>query len=494
MIQRQPFRFFLLLCGILTFVNLLVVNDWATVWSGPEAHLLLAGIEHADPYFLPALIQSLLTGDLTFQLFLSRTPGVLLTIAGAGVFYWLGRKIFGDRTTVLTLLVWAATFVIPNTGKWIAADSWLLFTQLLAWIATLRFLKQPLEKWRMLTFIALLLALWLHPLSTILLFGLGGWWLYRFHPDGDRLRLINPWIVMAGGSIALYILGQWQWGHPGFLLAYFSLSFPRYLLLIFLSFLPVIGFFLAGLRDTFQKFRKKEELAIITSAWLIGGLAGQSLLVFAGMGLLVAKQLMFYFQPNYPHRNIVRTGALLHLIATFCGITLLLLYSFGKFGGLGFRSALAVGATYWIFSFVSIIGLYGYNRRLVWGGALLSGILLSLLSWIQYYPLIESKRNWPQRLEVAAQTLECTSQSKLYLHQLPPSEQEKIRLYCDPLFRKLVFTEEEEQLLEFYRNDRQNAFLVPRNALGQLGEIKDSLSIHGWTDGLEELDYVLIRN
>lgn len=492
--QRSRFRFFVSIAAVLSLFNLLVINDLATAWSGAEARLLLRGLNDSDPYFLPAWTQSLLTGDLTFQLFLSRLPGVVLIVAAGAVFFAVGRRIFGDRTTTLTLLAWGGALLIPNIGKLAVSDLWLFFFQLLGWTTTLRYLKQPREQWRIATFISLLFALWLHPLSTILFFSVGSAWLYRFHPDGDRLRLINPWILLAAGGLSLFILNQWSWTDETFLLAFGSISYPRYLLIVFLSFLPLLGFFLGGLRDTARKLRKREELAIITSAWLIGGLAGQSLLLAAGVGLIVAKQLMLYFQPNYPHRSLVRAGALLHLVVAFCGITWMMLYSISEFGGIGFRSALAVGATYWMLSFVAVIGLFGPNRRLTWGGSLLSGLLFSLVFWVQYYPLIESRRNWPQRLEAEAQSLELDVRSKLYIHQLPAGEKDKAQLYCEPLFRKIIYTEDKEQLLEFYQNDPGNAFFIPRATAELLEEIKDSTAIRAWTDALGELDYLLIRN
>lgn len=492
--QSTRFKFFVGLGAFLSLINLFIMNDVATVWSGAEAQLIRSGIDGSLPYFLPAIVQSALTGDLTFQVFLSRLPGAVLMLLSAAAFYGIARPVFGKITTALTLLTWSATLVLANVGKVATADSWLFFSQLLAWIAMLRYLKQPKERWRILTFAALLPALWLHPSSTILFFSLSSWQLYRLHPNGYRLLQINPWVVLAAGGIALFILGQWEWRRPAYLTALFSMPYHRFLLMLLPAMLPVLGFFLGGLRDTIQKLRKKEELAIITSAWLIGGLAGQSLLVFAAAGLIIAKQLMLYFEPHYPHRSLVRAGAILHLVGAFCGITLLMIFSFGEFGGWGFRSALALGGLYWMLSFMSVIGLYGFNRRLVWSGSLLSGILFSLLFWLQYYPLLEMRRNWPQRLEVSAQQMEITTQSNLYIHQLPVTEREKAHLYLEPLFKKVIFTDDPEQLLEFYRNAPQNAFFVPAAAAQELGTIPDSNRVQGWSDQPERLDYLLIRN
>lgn len=492
--QSKRFNFFLGLGVLLSLINVFIMNDVATVWSGAEAQLIRSGVDGSLPYFLPAIVQSALTGDLTFQAFLSRLPGAVLLLLSALVYYILARPIFGKVTTALTLLTWSATLVLANIGKIATADSWLFFSQLLAWVATLRYLKQPREQWRILTFAALLLALWLHPFSTIVVFSLSSWWLYRFHPNGYRLQQVNPWIVLAAGGIALFILGQWEWQRPAYVMAFFSMPYHHFLLILLLAILPVLGFFLGGLRDTFQKLRKKEELAIITSAWLIGGLAGQSLLVFAAAGLIIAKQLMLYFEPHYPHRSLVRAGAVLHLAGAFFGITVLMIFSFGEFGALGFRSALALGALYWMLSFISVIGLYGPNRRLVWGGSLLSGILFSLIFWLQYYPLLETRRNWPQRLEVSTQQMGITTQSNLYVHQLPLQEREKAHLYLEPLFKKVIFTDDPEQLLEFYRNAPGNAFFVPAAATEELGTISDSVRVQGWSDRLKALDYLLIRN
>lgn len=492
--QAKPFRLFILVCGLLFFAHLLVMNDDASVWSGAEARLLKDSMSENHAYFLPVMIQSLLTGDLSFNLFISRLPSVLLILSSVFSFFFIGKRIFGAATSALTLVVWATTLLIPSLGKLASADSWLFCSQLIAWAAMIRFLKQPQEKWRIVTFAALLLSLWINPVSTIIFFSLGAWWLYRFHADGNRILLINPWIVLLAGGFALFILGQWQWRNPTFFVGWFATPLYIYFFLVLIGFLPVFGFLLGGLREVYQKFYKKEELAIITSGWLLAGLLSQSLLLVAGLGFLVAKQLTRYFDSHYPHRSLVRAGAIIHLVLAFCGLTVLLLSSFWTFGPAGFRAVLAMGAPYWTLSFIGVIGLYSFRRRFIWGGALFSGLLFALSFWLQVYPLLESKRNWPLRLEEAAQRLELNTQSRLYIHQLPSSEQDKVKLYCEPFFRKIVFTDTPDQLREFYQNDRGNAFFLPRSEIRQLENISDSTSLSGWTDGLKELDYALIRN
>ena len=492
--KSSQFRLFVLVFGLLFVANLLVMNDFATLWSSAESAMIFGALQGEQAFFLPLAFHKLLVGDLSFQPFLSRLPGAIFILLSLWVFYRIGRPIFGQNTSTLSLLAWGTTLIIPNIGKFATADSWLFFAQLLSWMSIIRFLKEPKEGWRILALSSLLLSLLLSPVSTILFFSIGSFGLYRFHPNGSRLLLIHPWIVLVAGGISLYSLGLWHWQHPSYIFGWLGMPFHHFLLIIFLALLPVFGFFIAGLRDLVFKFKKKEELAIILSAWIFAGLAAQSLLLLAGIGILVAKQAENYFLKGYPHKNWIRGGAVLHLVFAFCSITLLILSSFSMFRGTGFRSALAMGGVYWMLSFIAVIGLYGLRKRMIWGGTFLSGLMLSLFFWIQFYPLLESKRNWLENLETQAGKLDLSTESNLYIYQLPRKEQQKVQLYIEPSFRKVDFIETEEELLEFYINSRGNGFLIPEAEMPEFGQIRDSVHLEGWTDRARKLNFLLIKN
>ncbi|MCB0638393.1 MAG: hypothetical protein KDC54_17305, partial [Lewinella sp.] len=68
------------------------------------------------------------------------------------------------------------------------------------------------------------------------------------------------------------------------------------------------------------------------------------------------------------------------------------------------RAVLGTCAGYWMFSFVSVIGLYGKRRDYALGGMVLAGVVSLLLFWVQVYPYVHLRRNWPDRLVAKLET------------------------------------------------------------------------------------------
>jgi hypothetical protein len=162
---------------------------------------------------------------------------------------------------------------------------------------------------------------------------------------------------------------------------------------------PFLGFAFAALRDLFFKIRKGEELALLLAVALFGSLVAQSILFPFLLTFLTAKQLQFYFySEKYPWQDWVKTGNVLHLILVFIAVVLALLGGFFQYAADGFRAVLGCSAAYWMFSFVGVIGLYGYRRDYVLGGMTLAGVLAILFFWVQVYPFLHLQRNWPERL------------------------------------------------------------------------------------------------
>ena len=188
------------------------------------------------------------------------------------------------------------------------------------------------------------------------------------------------------------IRSYWFWG--GRPLAY--LAFLGYSIL---SFLPITGWFLAGVRDLIYKVRRGEQAARLYTAGLFISFITQSLVFPLLLALLAGKQMQLYFRAeNYPWRDWARGGAVVHLVFAFVGAFVALLFGGISFSGEGFRAALGMAAAYWIFSLLGVIGLYGEKRDFALGGSLLAGLLGVLFFWVQVYPYLETERDWPTEL------------------------------------------------------------------------------------------------
>ncbi len=391
-------RLFLGLAALLFLGNLLVFNDLATIWDGAETQLLIRILRSEGAgWLLPELLLDPLVGS-PLRPFWLRLPAALVLIAALAVFYAIARPIYGLETTVLTLLALGSSFLTPLLGKLATGDAWLFGAHLLGYHALVMFLKLPSGKWRWLFYLLFALGIWIHPLSTLVFYSVIALVLFFLHPNGRRMVSLNPWVagLVLGGL--LYLTGALTPERPGFWLGYGLRPYGEYLLALGIGMLPLTGFWIAGLWDSLRKFRQGEELSQLTFTWLLGALLAQSPVAAALLAFLAGKQLALFFDPRYPHRPIVRTVAILHLVGVFFALLWLMIGGFLEFRGVGFRSGLAFSGAYWIFSFAGVIGMFGMNRRLTIGGVMLSGLLGFLLFWSQLFPLWESRRDLPKRV------------------------------------------------------------------------------------------------
>jgi len=72
----------------------------------------------------------------------------------------------------------------------------------------------------------------------------------------------------------------------------------------------------------------------------------------------MAKQLLAYFQKNYPYTRWVKAAALLNMIFTFCALIVILMGGYVQFQIIGYRSLINVAAIYWGMSFAGVLGLF----------------------------------------------------------------------------------------------------------------------------------------
>lgn len=205
--------------------------------------------------------------------------------------------------------------------------------------------------------------------------------------------------------MSLYFLYSDREIVSGTLLAPFSISLRDYSLISILGMLPWIAFLPAAIIDMTKKLKRKEELSILSSGWLLGAILSFSLGLQAIFALLIAKQIEAFFHPNYPYANWVKTFAALNIVAAFIGGIFLMLNGFYALEMEGFRLGMSIGAVYWIPAFLAVVGIFGKNNRLITGGAALSGLLLTSFFWIRGGFVLETFRSTPQQVcEAAAAT------------------------------------------------------------------------------------------
>jgi hypothetical protein len=147
---------------------------------------------------------------------------------------------------------------------------------------------------------------------------------------------------------------------------------------------------------------------------------------------LIAKQLENYFKPNYPYVNFVKTFAVLNLGFSFFIVAAVLLTGYDTFGDIGFRSRMGVAGVYWAFSFLSVIGVFGENKKMIIGSMTLCGALTMLFFLTQLAPKLENYRNFPERLTEAIVTIAQEKELDLYLQHsvfLMVDESERVKVY-----------------------------------------------------------------
>ncbi len=416
--SSPQFRIFVAAVVLLFLFNILIYNDIAVLWSGPEAVLAWDSIGDEPRRYFPALVQSIFWDFGGGNLFVYRLSAVLFLLATAACFFFIARPLLGVRTTTLSLLVAGASLGLPQLAKVATPDSLLLLLHTMGWLLLLRFLKKPGIAWRLAFYAVALLSGLVHPFSTLIFLSIGPLFIYFSHPQGKRLWALQPWLA----GLAAFALG-WNTIPDVVLLPYFyrGPGYAYYLLLVMGGFLPFVGFLVAGLRDYLARMRKKDEMALVLVFWILAALMACSPALAFPLAILVARQMDSYFDPRYPFAVFVKTGAVLHLIAVFFGAMVLMLGGLHFYSGAGFRSGMAVSAAYWSMSFLGVIGLYGGQRRLALGGPLLAGLLAVLLFWVQVFPLLESGRRADQALLETIPGGEETTLCILYegLHAFP---------------------------------------------------------------------------
>jgi len=342
-------------------------------------------------------------------LFFYRLPSVLMYLLSVVLFYRWGKDLFGKQSLELALIVLGGSLFLPIMAKMASLDIWSLFFDLATWLSLVHFQKSGTKKWllRIALFgsLAVLFGQF-HSLLLMLIWQVG---YYRLIPESNeaiKKNLAQPFVIIYLVFGISYILGN-QGGDSAYYFKIFNLSHHQFLLFSLLGMGPFIGFCMAAFRDLFYKLKRNEELARLLLIALVGSFLTQSLVFPFLLVFMTARQLHHYFYtPNYPWKNWVKTWQILHLITVFIVVILALLGGFAAFETDGFRAVLGCSAAYWMFSFMAVVGLYGQQRDYVIGGMTLAGVVALLFFWVQVYPFLHLKRNWPDRMMISIEKLD----------------------------------------------------------------------------------------
>ena len=396
-------KMFFGITALIFIVNLLFTNDYTTFWNGAESDLLLASQTGEGTLALfPELKMKTISKLIGFQPFMLRLPAVMILIFSLIGFWFFGRKIFGDRTTLFTILILMSSFLVPNLSKWATGDAWLFASHLLTATTLILYIKRPTRGTLIASVLFSIVGLGTNFYATSLfLIPLLAYWVIR-HPQGKKTVLLSflPGIILFGA----YALFYQNAAVAGSYLAPFELSIPKYLGISLLGILPWIGFLPAAIIDMFAKMKKKEEMSIITSGWLLAGFLSFSISLQAAFAFLIAKQIQAYFHPNYPYTNWVKTFGVLNIVGAFVGGMILMVNGFYLLGMEGFRLGMSVGAVYWIPGFLGVVGLMGKKNGLMMGGMAASGLLFTFFFWARIGPVLETYRELPEQVISAAAT------------------------------------------------------------------------------------------
>ena len=457
---------------VLFLFNLLVTNDQVWLWLGAESRIAASIIEN-DLHHPLAWLQSQFSAGDPFQTLNFRLPSAIILVLGISLMIFLSRKILSPNLQLGFLLVLISNFFIIGLGRLGTADSWLLVFQSTAILALIRFLKSPGWTWRLLTYGSIFIAVWLDPLSSLLLFFLLPTVYYLMHKDGKRIWRLNPWLGTIFSLLCLFLLkGKVDWFGSYSYLGWAHTNIFRFVLLLLLGFLPFLGFLGAGLYSGIKNLRQKEEFSLFFIPWVVLALLVQSNSAAVVMAIIIARHVNDYFLERYPFDGIIKGITVMQLIGFFFLASFIMLGGMFIFQGEGFRAGLAFSGVYWMLSFVLVIGLYAKRKRLVFAGLYLSGLLAMVLFSLRAMPLLEQGRI--PRLMV--EQIEADRRPFQEIQKEIPwlTEEDNTNLYLNRMEQALSQTESKQ-------------ILIIRESSPE-----DSTRISGWRDNFKLKNFQLI--
>lgn len=460
----DSFKVFLGLNTLLILGNLFLANDYATLWNGSEASLLLSAQNNAAHTPVSFLYQ-MIYESAGLSVFSLRLPGVLTLLLTIGAFFVFGKKIFGRDAVVLTSLIALSSFVLMPMAKFAGGDIYLLLAQLLHLIFTILFIKQPLPKWRNLSYATLAFGMLVHPLSMGI-WGLfvGALLFWRHAKQENAKRLFFP-IGLALVILPLAAHAVWgEWTFSEFTFSFGQLSIQQTLFWIIIGLMPWLGILPAAFVDLYKKGKTGEELSIIITAWLGAALFSQSLSLVVVLAFMIAKQIGVMFKSGYPYLRLVKGFSLLNLLSTFILVFLALLGGLSWVGVEGYRPLLGICFVYWVFSLLGVIGLFMKDWRVVTAGAVFSGLVSMLLFWSVIYPLWDNYRKLPQEVTKNAKLKNNSGVEQLSLYKADWMT-DNFMVYANESFSKIEMVPDSNAFKQQLSNPNHQVFIFDNKTL-----------------------------
>lgn len=483
------FQIFAISCFLIASFSMVYLSDTMTIWDGAESSFLYGLTSQEKPSFLPFLINQLFGNNTGGLATMPRLLGVSLLTLSLGFFYFSSHLLIGKKAALMTILVSISSFTLPLLSKIATADIWLFSFQLMAFISMVRFIKKPAILFRSLFYLFVAAGILIEPLSSMIIFLIVPTFIFVMGKERKALLQLNPWLATIFLSVIFHYSGHLYWKNDTFLLNAFQSGYGKFILVTTIGILPFFGYLLGAFRDVSYKLKRKEEFSILFFPVVIAALIGQSPLLVFGLAILIAKQMILFLDKNYPFGNWIKVGAVLNLTFSFFIAVFLMFKGLQEFGGIGFRVGLGFSLAYWSLGVAGIIGLFSKDKRILWGGTLLNGLMSFLILVSAVYPLIESKRDIPRRL------FNEIGQNAYIEHQIlaesAPIHRKKMTLLAKQSFPNMEIDSTRSFEKIFQESPPKTLIIFKQNQIDSSLFLKypNMINMKGWNDLFEEVNW-----
>ncbi len=483
------FQLFAITCFLMASFSIAYLSDVMTIWNGAESSFLYGLQNGENPGYLPYLINHFLATEAGAISTTARLLGLSVLTISLAFFFFSSKILIGTKTALITVLISIAGFFLPVLAKVATSDIWLFGFQLMAYTAMLRFLKKPDILFRSLFYLWLAGAVLIQPLSTLIIFMGSPAFIYLMGKDRKALLRLNPWLAVIVLALLFHFTGFLYWDNDTFIFNTLHFAYGKFLLLAIIGILPFFGYFLGALRDMAFKLKHREELSILFVPVVLFSIIAQSPLIAFGIAFLIAKQMILYTNDKYPFGNWIKTGAVINLTLSFFVAIFLMLRGLQEFGGIGFRVGLGFSIAYWSLGVAAIIGLFTKDKRLLWGAAILNGLMSFLILASAVYPLIETKRDVSRRL--FAEIGNNPYIERVILSEKPPIRRKKMPLLAQQHFEKLQI-DSTRDFQAIYDNASPKTLIIFKQMppdSGLLRKYPDLIHVEGWDDHFRNVEW-----
>jgi len=440
----------------IVLVNLFVGSASIPLWEEDEA--AYAGISHqmavsgdwVNPNFTwseyhrkpPLHFWTILMSHQLFGAneFATRLPSALFYLLLLFIIYWFVNRLFDSTTAILSVVLLASSFLVPNLAKIGMTDNSLLLVSTLAMLAFYQYLKTPSWGWNLLVWGCVGLGVLIKG-PPILVLVLGTWgFLFLFSKDRLPLIRMHPWFILPLALLPLFLWGYVSWQRDGgetvhFLLDWYILKRftgeghvfgqtgpPGYHLAVFLlAFLPWLAFFPKSLYLLFKQVKDRRTEALFFLGWLIFGwfffelmsskLPSYSLAAMPCVAILAASTAKSALEES-EQDNWVKAGAVFTLLLSFFLVAAVVVGGYQLADRSGLRSGVLIAVFCWPLALMGSVGLFSGRLRFGIPAMALFGLAVSGLIWGLLGPVVggqlstgkqvaeQVSRDWPAGTEI----------------------------------------------------------------------------------------------